>query len=163
MKIGIGSKSEDKLSIASRVIKKRMPDAVILPFEVQSNIVDQPMSKEVTISGAVNRAKNCYLQDSTLDLSIGLEGGLEHIKGLLHLICIVAIYDGTETYIGESEVVMLPFRVSEEVKNGAEFGQSIREHAKRNDNEEVRQLIYREKAFTQALDSAFAQMRNPLK
>jgi len=55
----------------------------LIPVKAKSGVSDQPMTDEETLKGAKNRAKNALQairketkEDSLIDFSVGLEGGL---------------------------------------------------------------------------------------
>jgi len=159
MKFVLGSTSESKREILESFLKEKFKTFKLDYVDVSSDIVDQPLNKETTQKGAVNRAQNALAQKPDADFGIGLEGGLENVGGIYHLICIAAIANrDEETFIGESEPLALPEEVSDRVKNGGEFGVEIRrffeENKKTLDNYQrdvVEELIGRRKGFREAL------------
>jgi non-canonical (house-cleaning) NTP pyrophosphatase len=63
-------------------------EEVIETYEAESQISEQPLSLRETISGAQNRARNCF--SPATNFSVGLEGGVTEIKGIYHLVCVAA-------------------------------------------------------------------------
>ena len=49
-------------------------EEVIETYEAESQISEQPLSLRETISGAQNRARNCF--SPATNFSVGLEGGV---------------------------------------------------------------------------------------
>lgn len=161
-KIFLGTTSESKLEIVKSVLRA---DYEIIPVEVKSGIVDQPLDEDTTIKGAINRAKNAVNSSQDYEFSIGLEGGLEKINDLYHLVCVVALVNqGGDVYMGISNKLPLPKDVSVRIENGEQFGMAIREFMKNIQNnssnnsiqliEHIQELIDRKKSFSIALNMA---------
>ncbi len=150
MKIILGSTSDSKLKILQEFLKGR--NIKIITTEVSSEVTEQPLDKETTVRGSLNRAREA-LKRQEGNLAIGMEGGLELIDGLYHLTCAVTILDksGKEKTILSSPIP-LPEVVSNKVKNGKAFGAAIREYAKNNNSDLVQELITRRKSFLSALE-----------
>ncbi len=158
MKILIGTTSEQKIGIVKNVLKSKNINAEIIPVEVNSDIVDQPLDEETTMQGSINRALNATKQnkDTDYDFSIGLEGGLVLINDNFNLVCAVSIVDKNQNiFTGISQKTPLPQKVSERVKNGEQFGIVIRELEK-----ETSELINRTKSFSEALENALIKYEN---
>lgn len=162
MRIVLGSKSEDKYQILFNCLNVlKIQYSEIIKQDVRSDISDQPLSKEETILGATNRAKNAFkvVKDKKDIVSIGLEGGLTKIDGIYNLICAAVIYDGKNVYIGTSKLIILPIEVSEHIQNKHEFGVKIREYAQNCNpinykDEKIDELISRKKSFNQAINKS---------
>ncbi len=91
-----------------------------------------------------------------------MEAGLALIDDNYFLVCVTLILDRTGQYfLGISGKTQLPKRVSEEVKNGEQFGIAIRQYAKENnDNDQILQtvlnsLITRKELFVESTNNAF--------
>lgn len=88
-----------------------------------SGVPDQPIGLDMTIQGAINRAKNAFSEE--FDLSVGIESGLlevpHSITGYLDLQW-CAIYDGERTTLGVSAGFEYPPLVIEKVLEGVEVG-----------------------------------------
>ena len=85
-------------------------------FDVSSGVSEQPIGIEEIVRGAENRARNSFMM---CNYSFGLESGLEKVPrtktGYMD-VCVCAIYDGENYYLGKScafeppvEVVKLVF------------------------------------------------------
>jgi len=155
MKIVLGSKSEDKKEILKKAFKELHLKPVVESVEVDSEITDQPLDKETTHKGAVNRARNARKIKPNADLWVGLEGGLHDYGEGYHLVTIVCLIDqcGKE-YLGNGTEIALPKTVSQRVKKGEQFGHAIREYAK--DHKIDENLITREIPFAEAVQNAYA-------
>lgn len=166
MNITLGSTSEDKYTILVDCLDKlKIKYSKITQKSVNSDISEQPLSKEETIIGAINRAKNAYkiTNDKNNLIAIGLEGGLEKKNGYYNLFCATAIYDGNNIYIGTSDLIPLPREVSAHIQNNHKFGIKIREYAQNcNPNqykvEKIDELMSRKKSFKQALNKSFKSL-----
>src|SRR3989339_1207394 len=160
----IGTTSEQKISPLKRFLIKNI-DTEIISYDVSSNITDQPLDERTTISGSVNRARNAIISYGKGDysFSVGMEGGLVDVDGLYHLLCVVSIINPKgAVYTGLSKKLPLPITVSDNVKNGAQFGVEIRKYEKdiiMNGTDEQKKLvasiINRETSFSEALSDVF--------
>ena len=123
MKVVVGSKNPVKLKATMNVLKKIYPQMGVQAKHVDSGVPDQPIGLEVTIQGAINRAKNAFSKE--FDLSVGIESGLlevpHSITGYLDLQW-CAIHDGEKTTLGVSAGFEYPPMVIEQVLEGVEVG-----------------------------------------
>ncbi|MBI5458148.1 inosine/xanthosine triphosphatase [Methanobacterium sp.] len=123
MKVVVGSKNPVKLKATRNVLEKIYSELELESVEVDSGVQDQPIGLEVTIQGAINRAKNAYSSD--VDLAVGIESGLlkvpHSITGYLDLQW-CAIHDGEKTTLGVSAGFEYPPIVIEQVLEGVEVG-----------------------------------------
>ena len=92
---------------------------------VDSGVSDQPKSLEETIEGAINRAKNSF---SDCHYSFGIESGMMVVPktktGYMD-VCVCAIYDGEEVYLGLSSAWETPEKVFHEMfENGLDMNQA---------------------------------------
>lgn len=156
MKVIVGTKNKDKVKIVKGALNKLNLDVDIDSAEVDSGIVEQPLDKETTRKGAINRAMRARKSKPEADFWVGLEGGLhEHDEGY-HLITLACLIDKEgNQYIDEGEEIHLPDEVSNRVKKGEWFGDVIREYSKDNDIDE--NLITRLAPFTRAVQSAYVE------
>lgn len=161
-KILLGTTSQSKLEIVKSVLQTNYE---IVPVNVESGVVDQPLNEDTAIKGAVNRAKNAVGFSQEYEFSIGLEGGLEKINDLYYLVCVVALVDQRgNVYIGISDKLPLPKEVSKRIGKGEQFGAVIREFMKNIQSnslnnstpliEHIQELIDRKKSFSMALNTA---------
>jgi inosine/xanthosine triphosphatase len=114
MKIIIGSENKIKVEAVKEIIQEysHLKDAEILSKEANSDVSDQPKSLEETIQGAMNRARNVFLN---CDYAIGLESGLMAVpktKSGFMDVCVCAIYDGNEYHLGLSSAWETPSKVA---------------------------------------------------
>ena len=156
-KILLGTTSENKIKIVRDYFNNNFD---VIPKGVESGILEQPLSEEMTIKGAINRAKNATAGETDYLFSIGLEGGLTMIDSVYNLVCVVAIFSNNKIYIGISDKIELPQSVSDDIKTGKEFGKVIREYKSVNKKEPeiIEELITRKNSFIEALNRAYIQL-----
>ncbi|KKS77707.1 MAG: RNA pyrophosphohydrolase [Candidatus Woesebacteria bacterium GW2011_GWB1_43_14] len=161
MKVIIGSSSDIKTNIVQKALRELNLRAEVKKIRVSSQVIDQPLDKETTQQGARNRATNARKAKPDADFWIGLEGGLHDYGEGYHLVTFSCLVDQSgDEFIGEGVEVHLPENVSDEVKNGNQFGEAIRIYAKEafqnayaNYLKAKGGLVYREKVNTVILNS----------
>jgi len=124
MHVNVGSKNPVKLQATKNILKKIYPKLRVKAVDVDSGVPDQPFGLNQTIEGAINRAKNSYIND--VDLAVGIESGLmktpHSLTGYLDLQW-CAIFDGEKHSLGVSAGFEYPPAVLEEVSKGKEVGE----------------------------------------
>ncbi|MGZ7135347.1 MAG: inosine/xanthosine triphosphatase [Methanobacterium sp.] len=124
MKISVGSKNPVKVKAVLNVLKAIYGQVDVRGVDVDSGVPHQPFSKDETIQGAINRAKNAYSEN--FDLSVGIESGLMEIKNSLTGFIDLqwcAVFDGQRITLGVSSGFEYPPSVIEEVLKGKEVGE----------------------------------------
>ena len=113
MKINIGSKNKAKIEALKEILKE-YPDflnAEVVSKDVASEVSDQPKSLDETIKGAMNRAKNSFMDCS---YGFGLESGLMKVpetkSGYMDFTA-CAIFDGKIFHLGLSSCFEYPPKV----------------------------------------------------
>lgn len=138
MKIIVGSKNPNKVDAVKDVFIERFPDdsiEVILK-DVPSDIPEQPLSLDITITGAINRAKNAF--ENGCDMSIGIEGGLipvpqSHSGYMQCEACI--LYDGEHIYLGLSGAFNIPKDIIKSItEEGMHLSDAFRHHGYTKDD-----------------------------
>lgn len=115
MKIAVGSKNPVKVEAVKEMVEDYpcLNGAEVFSREVSSNVSDQPKSLEETVRGAMSRAEGAFLN---CDYAFGIESGLVAVPktrtGVMD-VCICAIYDGKEFYLGMSSAWELPKKVAD--------------------------------------------------
>lgn len=127
MKIAVGSHNPVKIAAVKNILLKVWPQAEIIAVEVESGVPDMPLSDEVAIRGARNRARQARnLLD--VDLGIGLEGGTTTIRGHHLTAGWAAVFDGTKYGIGGGGHLLLPPAVDRKIiQEKKELGTAIDE------------------------------------
>ena len=103
----------------------------ILPCDVSSEIVEQPMGFQEIVSGAKNRAVAAYnYLDVSCNYGVGIESGLIEVsnpKSFLD-VCACSIFDGEKFYLGFSEAFQIPPKVVKLIREkGLDLSQATRE------------------------------------
>lgn len=104
MKIVVASKNPTKLAAVEEILQDypHLKDAAVEAIEVTTTIPAQPITLDEIVEGAVQRAKNAFVD---CDYSIGIESGLMPVpqtKSGYMDIGVCAIYDGTDSHLGLS-------------------------------------------------------------
>ena len=89
---------------------------------VSSGVSEQPMSREETLQGALNRANNAFATHPSANYAIGIEGGIEAVKGRFEVFAWVVILDGTSIGRAQTGVFYLPDEVAQLIREGKELG-----------------------------------------
>lgn len=114
MKINVGTKNQVKIDAVKEVLMEYpdFDDCEIVGVEAKSDVSEQPKSMDEVITGAINRAKNCF---KDCDYSIGLESGLMKVPytktGYMDFTC-CCIFDGNKTHLGLSPAFEFPINVT---------------------------------------------------
>ncbi|MFA6355396.1 MAG: inosine/xanthosine triphosphatase [Candidatus Paceibacterota bacterium] len=129
MKIKVGTKNKAKVDSVIEIIEEypHLKDSEVEGISTLSGVSDQPKSLEETINGAINRAKNVFID---CDYSIGIESGwmsVPHTKSGYMDVCVCAIYDGKECHLGLSSAWEFPNRNVTDliIKEGLDTTQAI--------------------------------------
>lgn len=125
IKIVVASTNPVKINTTEIGFAKMFPNEL---FEVSgvsapSNVSDQPMSEEETLTGAINRAESASLLVPEADYWVGIEGGLEEVKEEMEAFAWIVV-KSKDGVIGRGRTgsFFLPKRVAELVREGKELG-----------------------------------------
>ena len=121
-RIAVGSKNPVKTGAVESVAKRIWPAAEIVGVSVPSGVAAQPRTEAETRQGAANRAAAARIALDA-DLGVGLEGGIEELRGRLYLVNSVVVVD-RQGQRGEGGGVRmeLPPRFREGLDAGRELG-----------------------------------------
>lgn len=126
MKVAVGSNNPVKIKAAEDAFKTLWPDKAwdVKGIKVASGVSDQPMSDEVSIKGAGNRAKRT-IDTLNADFGVGLEGGLQRI-GKRWFDCGWACVVNKKGEIGIASTVRIetPAKLMKLIKQGKELGEA---------------------------------------
>lgn len=120
MKIKVASLNPQKIQAVQDTILdyEILREAIVEGISADSGVSDQPKSLEETVNGAINRAKNAFVD---CDLSFGIESGLISVpntkSGYMDL-CFCAIYDGKEVHLGCSSIFEVPKKIMDLMHQG---------------------------------------------
>ncbi len=122
----VGSANPVKVAAVAAVFFRLAPEVSVRGMAVDSGVPAQPWGDEQTIEGARRRAF-AVLSDPSVDLAIGLEGGVVdtgqgHVRTCAWAVAIAR--DGREG-VGGSLVVSLPSRVAARLRAGEELGHAM--------------------------------------
>lgn len=115
MKIGVGSKNKTKVGAVENLLKEypMFSGAEVIGVAVQVEEFGHPKSLEETVAGAVDRAKQAYINH---DYGFGIEGGLMKVpltKSGYMEVAACAIYDGKQIHLGLSQACEWPKKAIE--------------------------------------------------
>ena len=117
MKVIIGSKNPHKIDAVREIFSESdlFGHALYEGIASPSLVSNQPRSLEETIRGAVNRAKNIFLD---CDYSVGIESGFMEVpftkSGHMN-VTVCVIYDGKMNHIGLSSAFETPQNVTHSI------------------------------------------------
>jgi inosine/xanthosine triphosphatase len=173
MRINIGSLNPVKVEAVKDTIKQYgfFKDAKIVPIESESEVSGQPKSLNETITGAKNRAKNCF---QNCDYSIGIESGLIETNEprTKHMnFCVCAIYNGKKFALGFSPAFPLPKIFSDSIAIGKEVD-AVAYETKQTDNPGIKKesgiigiwtkgIVTRKDYTIPAIQMALIELQNP--
>ena len=91
-------------------------------IEVASGVSDQPMSDEETFQGAMNRLAAARAERPTAQFAVGIEGGIEVIRGKMMAFAWIVIESSGAIGSSRSGTFALPPQVQQLVAAGEELG-----------------------------------------
>jgi len=110
MKIIVGSKNPNKVEAVREAFGsfKEFRDIEIVSLSADSGVGEQPKTMEDTVNGAMNRARNAFID---CDLSVGIESGIFKVPNtksgyMDSTIC--ALFDGKNYHLGGSPTFEYP-------------------------------------------------------
>ena len=117
----IASKNPAKINAVATAMETLGYAFDLASAEAASGVSEQPRSLEETRLGAINRAKT--LSAESVDIAIGLEGGVYELEGEMYL-CnwgALATNDG-KIYTAAGAQLPLPEEIAERLRVGGELG-----------------------------------------
>jgi len=121
MKINVGSKNQTKIAAvrdAALLYPNLFPDPEITGIDVHIELYGHPKNIEETIRGAMERAKQAFIE---CNYSFGLEGGLMEVPcsktGFME-VGACAVYDGKKFFLGLSPAFEWPPQVARLIIEG---------------------------------------------
>ena len=124
--IVIASKNPVKIAATLNGFRKMFPSEEfnILSVKAQSNVSDQPMNSEETLTGACNRAANAREILPVADYWVGIEGGVEMDGQELAAFAWVVVQSRHQVGKGRTGTFYLPHKISDLVRSGIELGKA---------------------------------------
>ena len=133
VKIAIGSKNKAKISAVEQAFLKCKYTIDIQAIDAVSGVSEMPFSDFETMTGALNRAKDC-IEKSEAQLAIGLEGGVMETPYGLFLCNWGALVEHTgEIYFASGARIKLPEEIAVELNKGRELADVMDEYCNRQD------------------------------
>ena len=129
MKVGVGSKNKTKVDAIREVLLDypMFAGAEVEGVAVQIEEFGHPKSIEETVAGAVDRAKQAYVDH---DYGFGIEGGLmavPYTKTGYMEVGVCAIFDGVQAHLGFSPAIEWPKAVLDKILHeGMDGSQAMR-------------------------------------
>ena len=128
MKINVASLNPQKIQAVKDLALQYeiLKDATIEGVSVPSGVSEQPRNLEDSADGAMNRAKNAFVD---CDYSFGIENGLIKVPKSEHAfmdICVCAIYDGSTFSLGFSSTFEIPKKMMDFVDEHTDLSAACR-------------------------------------
>ncbi|MHB8652210.1 MAG: inosine/xanthosine triphosphatase [Minisyncoccota bacterium] len=119
MKIGVGSKNKTKVGAVADILKDypMFEGAEVVGVDVNIEQFGHPKNIEETVAGAVDRAKQAYVEN---DFGFGIESGLMKVpqtKSGYMEVAVCTIYDGRQIHMGLSQAYEWPKKVLDAILN----------------------------------------------
>jgi len=166
IKVVVGSENPVKINAAKKAFNELFDRVEVMGIKVNSEVGAQPFSNEMTLIGAINRAKNAMKKIANADYWVGIEGGLYVTSVGVFVNGWVAITNGTSFGYGSTISVQIPKTLVKmletgevrELEEGIEKISGIEKPGEKMGAIGVltNNLINREKAFIQAIFAAMA-------
>ena len=170
VKIVVASRNPVKMDAVREGLSAFIPgDIELTGVAVDSEVSDQPMSNDETLTGALNRVKNARLLLSGADYYVGLEGGVEETSYGLMAFAWMVIDNGQKVGQARTAGFFLPPEVAKLVHEGMELGDADdRVFAKTNSKQQngavgllTNDAITRKSLYIPAVQMAFIPFLNP--
>lgn len=126
MKVVVGSTNPVKIACAKSAFGKVFPGEPleISGYAVPSDVTDQPMSDEETITGALNRAGNSRKKIQDADFWVGIEGGCCFHGDDFEAFAWMVVMSKNQIGKARTSTFILPEKVANLVKQGMELGEA---------------------------------------
>ena len=136
--ISVGTNSEKKIDYLCEVLKEIGINAEIIPNKVASDVSDQPISDEETLTGSINRAKKALQTNSHADCGLGIEVGYQKNKNEHYeIFCYATIVDKEKNKISCcSSKFLLPKFHREKVENNLNLCEYLDQFLKESNKSE---------------------------
>ncbi|HED38260.1 MAG TPA: non-canonical purine NTP phosphatase [Ignavibacteria bacterium] len=125
-KVIVASKNPVKIN-AVKIGFERMFPLEKFEFEgisVSSEVSEQPMDDEETLTGGINRAHNAKAEFQDADYWVGIEGGVEKINNEMNTFAWVVIESKYKKGKARTGAFFLPRKIIELVAAGKELGEA---------------------------------------
>jgi len=122
--IAVASGNPVKTAAAQAGFQRMFPHLrfQVVSVAVASDVSNQPMSDEETLTGALNRVNHAIAAHQAADFWIGIEGGVQAQAGELGAFAWVVVRSRTELGKARSGTFFLPPAIADLVAGGMELG-----------------------------------------
>ncbi|MFZ9044580.1 MAG: inosine/xanthosine triphosphatase [Cyclobacteriaceae bacterium] len=120
----IASRNPVKINATKEAFEKLMPlqEFSFEGISVPSDVADQPMTDQETLTGAANRALNAKSSEPSANYWIGIEGGIEESEDGMEAFAWVVILSQETKGQSRTSTFYLPRKVVELIHQGIELG-----------------------------------------
>lgn len=128
LSVAVGSTNPVKVGAVQMAFERVWPEHQweVKGVSVSSNVSDQPMNDQETMTGARNRASGALVALTGADYGVGLEGGLQQVgKHWFDCGWVVVIDRNGHEGIGASVKLPIPARMMEMISQGMELGEAV--------------------------------------
>ncbi|HET6231865.1 MAG TPA: inosine/xanthosine triphosphatase [Longimicrobiaceae bacterium] len=127
IRIVVGSTNPAKLEPVRVATRLLFRGSVVVAASVPSEVADQPLSEEETLTGALNRARNALIAAGG-DYGVGIEGGIANVGGIWFGVTWVAVVDREgRTGLASAARFQLPDPIADQVRAGRELSAVVEE------------------------------------
>ncbi len=142
MKIAVGTASNQKLGYLKEVLQELELEFSLIPFNVSSEISNQPLTRKETKKGSINRAKNALSKTTNCDFAIGIEVGYHpNKKGEYKMFCYTTIIDSKGKKVSaQSHQLLLPDFYQKLLKENKYLSDYVDQYLSENQNPLYKQL-----------------------
>jgi inosine/xanthosine triphosphatase len=124
-KVYIGSTNPVKLACTKIGFESAFGESSVFEFigkTVPSDVSDQPMTNEETLTGALNRVKHLQAKYADGDFFVGIEGGIERMGTEMEAFAWVVIESNGTIGKAQTSTFQLPPQIVDLINLGVELG-----------------------------------------
>lgn len=126
MIIAVGSTNPTKIDPVKKIFSHHFKNVTIKGVSVPSGVSDQPLHADEMYKGALNRAKRALKAIKGASYGVGIEGGVhEQSYGSFEYSLIVIVNKKGEVGVGASSGLVLPKKITRELKKGKNLEQAV--------------------------------------
>lgn len=132
LKITVGTTYKQKIEYLKEILAEIGVESEVIPSKVKSGVLEQPISKNETSKGSVNRAREALKKNPEADFGLGIEVGYHPNKeGNFEMFCCTSIVN-KDNLVRTccSSKFLLPEFHQKVLKQGKYLGEYVREYKK---------------------------------
>ncbi len=134
MQIAVGTSNQIKINAVIEAVKHTWPEVVVVGFETESGVSEQPRTDLETKTGSINRAIQAlnFLQQTQGEavtgnsehfLGVGLEGGVDETEeGLVNVVWCSVVDSRENVFSSSGARFVLPEIIAKRIRAGGEMG-----------------------------------------